>query len=59
MVDREGTLRPREKRPLRVRAEITQAHDWLNSNAVLWTFTEMEGQRDDRLEMPHSGASRL
>lgn len=43
MVDREGAVRPRERRPVRVRAEITQAHDWLNTNAVLWTFTELEG----------------
>lgn len=42
MVDREGALRPRDRRPLRIRAEITQAHDWLNSNRVLWIFTELE-----------------
>ena len=43
MVDREGAVRPREKRPLRIRAEITRAHDWLNNIAVLWTFTELDG----------------
>ena len=43
MVDREGAVRPREKRPLRIRAEITRAHDWLNHIAVLWTFTELDG----------------
>ena len=46
MVDREGDLRPREKRPLRVRAELTRAHDWLGTNAVLWTFTEVQGEYD-------------
>ena len=45
MVDREGALRPRERRPVRVRAEISQAHDWLDRNAVLWRFTELEGHR--------------
>jgi hypothetical protein len=59
MVDREGAIRPRDKRPLRVRVEITQAHDWLNSNAVLWIFTELEGHRDGRSDTPHSGASHL
>ena len=56
MVDREGALRPRDKRPLRVRVEITRAHDWLNRNAVLWIFTELDGHRDGRSDMPHSGA---
>jgi len=41
MVDREGAVRPRDKRPVRVRAEITQSHDWLDRNAVRWTFTEL------------------
>src|SRR4029450_9335710 len=46
MVDREGALRPRERRPVRVRAEITQAPDWLDRKAVLWPFPELEGHRD-------------
>ena len=46
MVDREGALRPRERRPVRVRAEITQTQDGLDRNAVLWRFTELEGHRD-------------
>jgi hypothetical protein len=59
MVDREGALRPRERRPVRVRAEITQAHDWLDRNAVLWTFTELEGHRDGGSDPPPSGVSHL
>ena len=59
MVDREGALRPRDKRPVRVRAEMTQAHDWLISNGVLWIFTELEGQHEGRSGAPHSGASHL
>lgn len=39
MVDREGAVRPREKRPLLVSAEITTARD---GDALLWTFTEAE-----------------
>jgi hypothetical protein len=42
MVDREGTLRPRDKRPLLVRAEITKASDWRDGDALLWTFSEPE-----------------
>jgi hypothetical protein len=38
MVDREGAVRPRDKRPVRVRVEIAKAHP--PSDAVLWTFTE-------------------
>jgi PAS domain-containing protein len=48
MVDREGAVRPRDKRPLRVRAEISKAHDWLSNNAVLWTFTDVEGHPEGR-----------
>jgi hypothetical protein len=40
MVDREGTLRPRDKRPRLVRAEITRAQDWQDGDALLWTFSE-------------------
>jgi hypothetical protein len=42
MVDREGTLRPRDKRPLLVRAEITKAPGWRDGEALLWTFSEPE-----------------
>jgi PAS domain-containing protein len=45
MVDCEGAVRPRDKRPLRVRAEIAQAEDRLNGHAVLWIFTEVEDHR--------------
>ena len=40
MVDREGALRPRDKRPVFVRAEISKAPDWVDHGGVLWTFTE-------------------
>jgi hypothetical protein len=40
MVDREGAIRPRDKRPVLVRAEITKAPDWEDHGGVLWTFTE-------------------
>jgi hypothetical protein len=42
IVDREGAVRPRDKRPVFVRAEITRAQDWRNGDAVLWTFSEPE-----------------
>jgi hypothetical protein len=50
MVDREGAVRPRERRPLRIRAEITRAHDRLDRNAVLWTFTELDRHPASRLD---------
>ena len=59
MVDREGAVRPREKRPVRVRAEITRAHDWVTTNAVLWTFTEPEANRDDAPSAPEPAPSSL
>jgi hypothetical protein len=40
MVDREGPVRPRDKRPVRVRAEITKAQHWPDGEALLWTFSE-------------------
>jgi hypothetical protein len=40
MVDREGALRPRDRRPVFVRAEISKAPDWVDHGGVLWTFTE-------------------
>jgi len=42
MVDREGALRPRDKRPVLVRAEIIKAPDWRDCPALLWTFTATE-----------------
>jgi hypothetical protein len=42
MVDREGAVRPRDKRPLFVKAEIINARDWRQGDALLWTFTEPE-----------------
>jgi hypothetical protein len=42
MVDREGAVRPRDKRPVQVRAEITKAPDWSDGNALLWTFATPE-----------------
>ena len=45
MVDREGPVRPRERRPVLIRAEITQAWDWGDGDALLWTFSEPESQQ--------------
>ena len=42
MVDREGAVRPREKRPVTVRAEISKAHGASPVEAFLWTFTAPE-----------------
>ena len=42
MVDREGAVRPRDKRPLFIRAEITRTRDWRHGDTLLWTFTEPE-----------------
>jgi len=44
MVDREGAVRPRERRPVLIRAEITKAQDWCDGDAVLWTFSEPESR---------------
>ena len=44
MVDREGALRPRDKRPVFVRAEISKAPDWMDHGGVLWTFSEPDSQ---------------
>lgn len=41
--DCEGAVRPRERRPRRVRAEISKTVDVFARDAVLWTFTELEG----------------
>ena len=49
MVDREGALRPREKRPVRVRAEIiSKPRPGSASAAYLWTFTAPEDQQGRR-----------
>jgi hypothetical protein len=45
MVDREGSVRPRERRPLHIRAEITKAPDWNDGQALLWTFSEPESRQ--------------
>ena len=50
MVDREGTLRPRDKRPLLVRAEITKAPDRQDGDALLWIFTEMASRETPAIE---------
>ena len=42
MVDREGAVRPRDKRPLFIRAEITKTQDSRHGDTLLWTFTEPE-----------------
>ena len=57
MVAREGVVRPREKRPVRVRAEITKAHDWVSSHALLWTFGEPEAPGEDSSAAPPSAPS--
>ena len=41
MVDRQGALRPREKRPVVVRAEICK-RDCPQGDALLWTFTKAD-----------------
>jgi len=41
-VDRKGTFRPRDRRPLLVRVEITRARNWPYEGALLWTFAETE-----------------
>jgi len=42
MVDREGAVRPRDKRPLFIRAEITRTRDCRHGDTLLWTFSEPE-----------------
>jgi hypothetical protein len=44
MVDREGAVRPRERRPVRVRAEITRTRDGFSNDALLWTFTPPDSE---------------
>jgi hypothetical protein len=44
MVDREGAVRPRDKRPRLVRAEIVKAADWRDGEALLWTFSEPDSR---------------
>jgi len=44
MVDREGAVRPRERRPVHVRAEITRTRVRSEVDAVLWTFTDPKDQ---------------
>ena len=44
MVDREGAVRPRDKRPIQVRAEISKAPDWRDGEALLWTFTQPDSR---------------
>ena len=44
MVNREGSVRPRDKRPVHVQAEITKGPDWCDGDALLWTFTEPESR---------------
>jgi hypothetical protein len=44
MVDCEGAVRPRDRRPLFVRAEISRAPDWRGGDALLWTFTQPESR---------------
>ena len=58
VVEREGTIRPREKRPMRVRVDITQAPDWAG-NAVLWTFTELMRHGHSPSDMQPSEAAYL
>jgi len=44
MVDREGAVRPRERRPIRIRAEITRTQDGFSNEALLWTFTDPDAE---------------
>ena len=59
MVDREGAVRPREKRPRRIKVEISRTHDRLEREAVLWTFTEPEVTRLADAGAPQSVSSHL
>ena len=38
----QGAVRPRDRRPLFVRVEITKAQNWRDGDALRWTFTEPE-----------------
>jgi PAS domain-containing protein len=44
MVDREGAVRPRDRRPIRVRAEIVKTRDRSGNDAVLWTFVDLDAE---------------
>jgi hypothetical protein len=59
MADCEGIVRPREKRPRHVRAEISKTRDSFEREAVLWTFTELEVQRHGAAPAAHSAPSRM
>ena len=58
-VDREGAVRPREKRPRRIKVEISRTRDRLGREAVLWTFTEPEVTSLAEAGAPHSASSHL
>jgi PAS domain-containing protein len=59
MVDCEGAVRPREKRPRRIRAEISKTHDVFERDAVLWTFTELGVHRHSAMPAAHSASSQI
>jgi hypothetical protein len=59
MVDREGTVRPREKRPRRISAELSRTEDRHGRNAVLWTFTDPQVGRPPAAVTPLSAPSSL
>ena len=57
MVDREGAMRPRERRPLRVRAEITRTRAG-RADVLLWTFTEPEDRGPGPVESARTNVAR-
>lgn len=59
MVDREGAVRPREKRPRRIKVEISKTHDRLDRDAVLWTFSEPDVDRAGAAGVPHAASPTL
>lgn len=59
MADCEGAVRPRERRPRRVRAEITRTRDVFEREVILWTFTEMEVRRHGAMSPRHPASSQI
>ena len=54
--DCEGAVRPREKRPRQINAEISKTRDVFERDAVLWTFTEPDAHRQG-VSVEHSTPS--
>jgi hypothetical protein len=58
-VDREGAVRPREKRPRRISVEISKTQDWRGQSAVLWTFLDPAVNRGDDEVTPLGASSSI